>query len=348
MRRCPAAVILALAVALAVPLPGHTAAPAPANVASPAASCAGITADSLSDPACDADMAAYPVPNAQPLAVGTLYPRVYGEVKEWTAVYDAPEGSVVRVIGKGYTFASLEQADDAPEGWVKINRGEWVRADRVTRVRPSALTGVTLPGALPYPMAWVLLDTYTSPFPGGPPQSDQLVYRYERVSIFAAVPHNGWNWYLIGPNRWIHQRRVGIVKHAPRPAGSGEHWIAIDLYEQVVTAYEGDRMVFAALISTGTSNYPTSQGLFAIERRYAFDDMTSGRATHLGYYYIEDVPWTMYFDRYSALHGVFWHNGFGFPQSHGCVNLALTDAEWLFNWTAATNPQAPVLVWHSG
>ncbi|MCZ7542472.1 MAG: hypothetical protein M5R40_02540 [Anaerolineae bacterium] len=69
MRRCPAAVILALAVALAVPLPGHAAAPAPANVASPAASCAGITADTLSDPACDAAMAAYPVPQ-RPAARG--------------------------------------------------------------------------------------------------------------------------------------------------------------------------------------------------------------------------------------------------------------------------------------
>ncbi len=53
------------------------------------------------------------------------------------------------------------------------------------------------------------------------------------------------------------------------------------------------------------------------------------------FYYLEDVPWTMYFDKARALHGTFWHNRFGWPQSRGCVNLSPGDANWLFQWAKA-------------
>ena len=50
------------------------------------------------------------------------------------------------------------------------------------------------------------------------------------------------------------------------------------------------------------------------------------------YYYLDNVPWTMYFDKARALHGAYWRTRFGYPQSHGCVNLSVGDAHWLFNW----------------
>lgn len=50
------------------------------------------------------------------------------------------------------------------------------------------------------------------------------------------------------------------------------------------------------------------------------------------FYYLDNVPWTMYFDQARALHGAYWRTRFGYPQSHGCVNLSLGDAHWLFNW----------------
>jgi lipoprotein-anchoring transpeptidase ErfK/SrfK len=52
------------------------------------------------------------------------------------------------------------------------------------------------------------------------------------------------------------------------------------------------------------------------------------------YYYLEDVPWTMYYDEARAFHGAYWHNSFGYPRSHGCVNLSLGDSHWLFDWAA--------------
>ena len=58
----------------------------------------------------------------------------------------------------------------------------------------------------------------------------------------------------------------------------------------------------------------------------------SGAYSQPDFYYLQEVPWTMYFDDQIALHGAYWHDGFGFRRSHGCVNLTITDAHWLFQW----------------
>ena len=50
------------------------------------------------------------------------------------------------------------------------------------------------------------------------------------------------------------------------------------------------------------------------------------------YYFLEDVPWILYYDESRALHGAYWHNRFGYPRSHGCVNLPLADAHWIYDW----------------
>lgn len=113
--------------------------------------------------------------------------------------------------------------------------------------------------------------------------------------------------------------------------GENERWIDVDLSTQTLTAYEGAVPVFQTLISSGMANHPTVTGQFHIWLRYESQTM-DGRL--LGYdYYLENVPYVMYFYRDYALHGTYWHNNFGTPMSHGCVNLATPDAEWLFNWS---------------
>ncbi len=66
----------------------------------------------------------------------------------------------------------------------------------------------------------------------------------------------------------------------------------------------------------------------------------SGREGYADYYFLEDVPWTMYFNRDFALHGAYWHDRFGIQHSHGCVNLSLADAKWLFEWTVPTSTRS--------
>ena len=60
--------------------------------------------------------------------------------------------------------------------------------------------------------------------------------------------------------------------------------------------------------------------------------MGAFEADRSDFYYLEDVPYTMYYDQLRALHGAYWRTAFGFPQSHGCINLAPADARWLFEW----------------
>jgi lipoprotein-anchoring transpeptidase ErfK/SrfK len=103
-------------------------------------------------------------------------------------------------------------------------------------------------------------------------------------------------------------------------------WIDVDLSEQRLTAYEASRPVRTTLVSTGLSTTPTPVGQFHIWIKFRYDDMAGED------YYIEDVPYVMYFHEGYGLHGVTWHGNFGHPMSHGCVNLPTSEAEWLFNW----------------
>lgn len=123
------------------------------------------------------------------------------------------------------------------------------------------------------------------------------------------------------------------ARYLPLPLD--EKWIEVDLSEQTLTAYEGIRPVLHAKISSGRANTPTIQGKFRIQRKYVAQLMTGPG------YYLPNVPYVMYFYGGFALHGAYWHNKWGTPTSHGCVNLRREDAKWLFEWT---DPKVPVSV----
>ena len=100
---------------------------------------------------------------------------------------------------------------------------------------------------------------------------------------------------------------------------------------QTLTAYEGNQAVHSSLISSGTWAYPTVTGQFRVWLRYQSQDMNGYR---LGYnYYLPNVPYVMYFYKDYAIHGTYWHNNFGTPMSHGCVNMTIANAQWLYNWS---------------
>jgi lipoprotein-anchoring transpeptidase ErfK/SrfK len=105
-----------------------------------------------------------------------------------------------------------------------------------------------------------------------------------------------------------------------------ERWIDVDLSEQTLTAYENGVAMRTTLVSTGLPGTPTPTGQFRIWVKFRTDDMEGPG------YYIEDVPYVMYFYKGYGLHGVTWHGNFGHPMSHGCVNLPTEEAEWLFGW----------------
>ena len=96
-------------------------------------------------------------------------------------------------------------------------------------------------------------------------------------------------------------------------------------------------MVYATLVSSGLPQWATVKGIFRIHSKYTFGPMV-GREGLPDFYALEDVPWSMYFFQDYALHGAYWHDGFGWQHSHGCVNLAPLDAKWLFDWTSPFVP----------
>ena len=112
----------------------------------------------------------------------------------------------------------------------------------------------------------------------------------------------------------------------PAPSANTEKWIDVDLTHQQLTAYQGDMPVFQTSVSTGLRNTPTVVGEFRIYWKLTATDMAGPG------YFLRGVPYTMYFHAGYALHGTFWHSNFGQPMSHGCVNLSIEDAKWLFNW----------------
>ena len=112
----------------------------------------------------------------------------------------------------------------------------------------------------------------------------------------------------------------------PPGVGNSDRWIDINLSEQRTYAYEGSTLVNSFVVSTGTWQHPTVTGTYNVYVKYRYADM-SGPG-----YYLPSVPYVMYFYKGYGLHGTYWHNNFGTPMSHGCVNLRTDEAGWLFDW----------------
>lgn len=116
-----------------------------------------------------------------------------------------------------------------------------------------------------------------------------------------------------------------------------DKWIEIDLSEQKLRAWQGGQLFLETLVSTGKWA-PTPTGEFRIWVKYKYTKMSGGSKAKNTYYYLPNVPYTMYFHNGYGLHGTYWHNNFGQRMSHGCVNLPTPMAERIFYWAG------PVLV----
>lgn len=117
----------------------------------------------------------------------------------------------------------------------------------------------------------------------------------------------------------------------PAPTTRGKS-IVVSTEEQRIYAYENGLLVRSHLVSTGRTQTPTVRGDYNIYVKYVADDMRGPD------YFLPDVPYTMYFYQGYGIHGTYWHNSFGRPMSHGCVNLPVDEAEWFFSWAEVGTP----------
>ncbi len=139
-----------------------------------------------------------------------------------------------------------------------------------------------------------------------------------------------------GPQLALNTRVLGATNE--------EKWIEIDLSDQTIQAHQGDKIVTESKVSSGKFN-KTPTGTFQIWGKFKYTRMTGGQKGTGSYYDLPNVPYTMFFyndqvpkSKGFGLHGTYWHNSFGQPMSHGCVNLPTAVAGELFDWT---NPQLP-------
>ncbi len=288
--------------------------------------------------ACLAMMAAHPRPQLDTIPQDRF---TLGQFSFWRVgpqavnLYDAPDGNVIGQIPAGFNFVNAVNTEI--DGWIQRLGGEWIARADAAYTRASTFSGYLLPEGWRHPFAIILDKTgiYTSLRPGerGSEQSGYVTRRYDLVNIFARQEDSaGHVWYLIGPQQWLRQEFVAMFAPAEKPASLSARWLAVDLFEQTLIAYEDNKPVFATLVSSGLPEWTTNEGIFEIWARLDRDSM-SGATGAPDAYALQDVPWTMYFDGSISLHGTYWHDDFGYRRSHGCVNLSISDARWLYEWT---------------
>ncbi|MGJ3239253.1 MAG: L,D-transpeptidase [Anaerolineae bacterium] len=251
--------------------------------------------------------------------------------------YADPGGAVNGTIPEGFNFVNVVNQTD---GWIQSETGDWISMADGYYVPTSEFVGVMLDEDWQLPFGWILDITgiYASSVPGGEPDSETglIPLHYERFNIFAeAVDDEGWTWYLVGPDQWVKQIYMTVIQPVDRPEDVSGRWVAVDLFEQSLVAYEDDRPIFATLISTGLPGTETNEGVFEVWARLERDGM-SGATGAPNAYALQSVPWVQYFDADISLHGTYWHDTFGYRRSRGCVNLSISDARWMYDFFTPT------------
>ena len=247
----------------------------------------------------------------------------------------------LRVLQPGFVFVSLEHSEPITyenQVWYQINPGEYVRAEHLALIAPSGFEGITISTPPRYPFGWIIRETPILSSPNiSPTAHPKYLSRYERVVIYETdYSGGGWGWRRIGPEAWVNLYDIGMVTPLSRPTEIPPHqkWVAIDLFEQTLAAYdEHDRMIYATLISSGrlTPGWETPEGIFRIQSKVKRAKMSGGG--RMDYYFLEDVTQSMYFTQSYALHAAYWHDDFGRYKSHGCINMSPRDAHWMFDWS---------------
>ena len=263
--------------------------------------------------------------------------------EDGTPVYSSYQDALggqnpVWTVEPGFVFFSwIDRFEEDGKVIYMIAPGIFIQGGGLGRISLTYFHGVALRRTPHRPFAWVLNRVQTSTAPGfDQTLTGRWVNRYDTVWIYDVVRVGNLDWYKVGPNEWIEQRQLAVVEPDPtRPEGvEDDRWISINLYEQTLMVYEGGQLVYATLVSSGLKGWWTQPGVFQVYSKLEGDRMMGAfEAERSDFYYLEDVPWSLYYDKARALHGTYWHNGFGYPRSHGCVNLALIDAHWLYNWT---------------
>jgi hypothetical protein len=259
-------------------------------------------------------------------------------------------------------------ADDGPAHnplWYRTPHG-YAHSGNLQKVRwqpQSPETFIPHNGALfevsvPYTRTYRKPDPYSSPI-------YRLYYKSTAWVKSIQIGEDGRSWYgllddIFGVQYYAraeHLRRIREDEITPISADVpwSEKKLEIDLQSQKLRALESGRTVFETKISSGIPNKKprdngiptiTPSGRFNITRKMPLRHMGDGNLTpDLEAYELPGVPWVCFFHITGvAVHGTYWHSDFGRPRSHGCVNVATEDAQWIYRWTLPVIPQDEISV----
>ena len=285
-----------------------------------------------------------PLPAVKPDPSLTISPvfiaRIYLDQTEKAPIYSTFEDATggnnpVRFIDPGelryVSYINVAYYNDNP--YVQLRSGEWMRASPVAT---SDFQGLLFTRTPRNSFGWITDTAEVRSAPGyAAPLVDKTLYREDVVQIYDVQPADKTDWYMIGPGEWVERRYIRQVRiNTTPPEGvTNGRWIEVNLYDQTVSVYENHQLIFATMAATGVQPFYTQPGLFQIYSKRPTDTMSGAfEADRSDYYYLQDVPWTMYYDQARALHGAYWRAWFGYEGTHGCVNLSLGDSNWLYNW----------------
>ena len=235
------------------------------------------------------------------------------------------------------------ELEDGQVLW-KTDRGEYVDPTTLKKMSGSRFRGVDLRDEhgpmLPFAFA-VHADNPRKIIlvRNAPLASAKVIRRLSRRSVVEVLETSEDHAFVrISETGWVARVDLRIVEERTPPADIAEdgRWIDVDLEQQLVVAYEGTEAVFATLASTGKGVNATPTGLFNITRKKRQTTMRSDRSKKQTYSVA--VPWPVYFNEGFAFHSTYWHNGFGTPRSHGCVNLSPADAATIYRFVGPEMP----------
>jgi lipoprotein-anchoring transpeptidase ErfK/SrfK len=252
-------------------------------------------------------------------------------------------------LDAGFAVAVVEERSLDGASYGHTGADLWVPMRDLAPARPLGFSGEVLEPATrtSIPFGWVVAkeaELHRSASLAS--RLRESVAQFLRVEILEEST-KGEPMYRVGPDRWLRAKDVRRPTMAPPPpevdVEAKERWVDVELATQTLVAYEGDRAVFATLLSSGKgrpgSGNETRKGTFRIWAKLDtahMDNLEQENANR--YYRMENVPWVQFFDKGIGLHGAYWHRSFGNVRSHGCINLAPLDAQRLFSFTTPRLP----------
>lgn len=258
------------------------------------------------------------------------------------------EGALPEVVEKrmkgAYFLAMHKRHEHLGEGYVQTVYGRFVADKAVEDVRPTEMHGELLAGGHRLPLAFVFgKDRPLYRRDGDDVTRIGVAEKHARFSVVSVFKVGGKRYVADARGRAVARDAVRVAKRKPRPSAipANQRWIDVSLAEQTLIAYAGSKPVFATVVSSGKAGFEPPGGVFRLGHKHVSATM-NGPDPDVGWYEVEEVPWTMYYHNSYALHGAYWHDDFGTPRSHGCTNLAPADARWLFHWTTPAMPAG----WH--